>query len=120
MIGQEQKPGRLPIEALAATLFIAILAAVAVPMYLATVEEPMERACRANMQTIASAEEAWKESNAGHGYTTNLIDLNDQMGSIPGCPLKGNYRITISGSGRLSIYCSKRRHGRFDLVPVAR
>src|SRR5688572_6906266 len=53
------KPGLL-VEALATTLLIAILAAVAVPIYLATIEDPLENACSANMRTIASAEEMWR------------------------------------------------------------
>src|SRR5687767_12229798 len=96
MVEQERKP--VKIEALAMTLLISILGAVAVPVYLATVEDPQERACRSNMGTIASAEEAWRSAKSGREYTTDMIDLNDHLGALPRCPKGGTYRLKRVGA----------------------
>ena len=108
-----RKPGLL-IEALATTLLLAILAAAAVPIYLATVEDPDESRCRANMRTIASAEEMWRNAKPGRGYTTDLIDLNDHLGALPNCPKGGTYRLKRVGAG-LSIDCSAAKHRPMNL-----
>lgn len=107
MVEQDRKPFK--VEALATTLIVAILGAVAVPVYMATVEDPQERACRANMGTIASAEEAWRSGKPGREYTTDLIDLNDHLGALPKCPKGGTYRLKRIGAS-LSIICSAAKH----------
>ena len=58
----------------------AILMAVALPLYLAAVSDSQVKTCRANMQTIANAEAAYKTSTATHVYTTALTDLNTNLG----------------------------------------
>ena len=109
----QRTAGILRFEFLAAVLLPASIMAAAVPIYLATVEDPHERACRANMQTIASAEETWRAARPKLGYTTDLIDLNDHMGALPNCPKGGTYRLKKdrTGSG-LTIACSVAKHGR--------
>src|SRR5438045_2608634 len=86
------------IELLIVILVLAILMAVALPLYLAAVSDSQVKTCRANMQTISNAEAAWKTSDTSHTYTTNLSNLNTNLGATPVCPSGGAYSVTI-GSG---------------------
>src|ERR1041385_8822910 len=81
-----KRQGFTLIELLIVILILAILMAVALPLYLAAVSDSQIKTCRANMQTIANAEQAWKTSNSAHTYTTTLSDLNANLGSTPVCP----------------------------------
>src|SRR5438552_9988573 len=84
------------IELLIVILILAILMAVALPLYLAAVSDSQVKACRANMQTIANAEQAWKTSTSTHTYSTTLSDLNANLGATPVCPSGGTYSVAIS------------------------
>ena len=113
------------IELLIVILVLAILMAVALPLYLAAVSDSQLKACRSNMQTIANAEAAYKTQSSAHTYTTVLSQLNDNLGSTPVCPSGGTYSVQIStGSltanngqtvpnGGLLISCSATGHGKF-------
>jgi type IV pilus assembly protein PilA len=113
------------IELLIVILVLAILMAVALPLYLSAVADSQLKTCRSNMQTIANAEQAYKTSTPGHVYTTNLADLNSNLGSTPICPSAGTYSVTISTgastanngtavpAGGLVIACSATGHGVF-------
>src|SRR6266513_6315164 len=106
------------IELLIVILILAILMAVALPLYLAAVTDSQVKTCRANMQTISNAEAAWKTSDTTHTYTTTLSNLNANLGSTPVCPSGGTYSVTISTgastanngttvpSGGLGVACS--------------
>src|SRR5947207_918301 len=106
------------IELLIVILILAILMAVALPLYLAAVSDSQVKTCRSNMQTIANAEAAWKTNDTTHTYTTTLSNLNANLGSTPVCPSGGTYSVTISAgastaqngstvpSGGLVIACS--------------
>src|SRR2546421_9281693 len=86
------------IELLIVILVLAILMAVALPLYLAAVADSQVKTCRANMQTISNAEAAFKTSDTTHAYTTNLASLAGNLGATPVCPSGGTYSVTI-GSG---------------------
>src|SRR5438874_2864607 len=113
------------IELLIVILVLAILMAVALPLYLAAVSDSQLKTCRANMQTIANAEAAYKTSIATHVYTTDLTALNTNLGSTPVCPIGGAYSVVISSgsstanngssvpSGGLVISCNQTGHGVF-------
>ena len=114
------------IELLIVILVLAILMAVALPLYLSAVSDSQLKTCRSNMQTIANAEQAYKTSDPGHAYTTNMADLNPNLGSTPICPSAGTYSVTISTgastandgvttvpNGGLVIACSATGHGVF-------
>lgn len=120
---QRGRRGFTLIELLIVILVLAILMAVALPLYLAAVADSQVKTCRANMQTIANAEAAYKTSDATHVYTTTLSDLNSNLGATPVCPSGGTYSVTIgSGSanngtavpaGGLLISCTANGHGVF-------
>ena len=113
------------IELLITLLIMAILMAVAVPLYLAAVSNAEITTCRANMQAIANADQAYRARSATYEYTTDLDELPLDLGSIPVCPGGGEYSITISdGSehakngklvpeGGLVIHCTIESHGVF-------
>ena len=113
------------IELLIVILVLAILMAVAMPLYLAAVSDSQLKTCRANMQTIANAEAAYKTSNPAHTYDVNLADLNGNLGATPVCPSGGAYSVVISDgtakanngtavpNGGLVISCSAAGHGVF-------
>src|SRR5437773_253982 len=85
------------IELLIVILILAILMAVALPLYLAAITDSEVKSCRANMQTISNAEAAFKTSVSPHVYTTDLANLSSNIGSIsPRCPNGGTYSVTIS------------------------
>ena len=114
------------IELLIVILVLAILMAVALPLYLSAVSDSQLKTCRSNMQTIANAEQAYKTSDPGHVYTTNIADLNPNLGSTPICPSAGTYAVAISNgsstandgtttvpNGGLVISCTATGHGVF-------
>ena len=113
------------IELLIVILVLAILMAVALPLYLAAVADSQVKTCRANMQTISNAEAAYKTSSSTHVYTTDLTALNSNLGSTPVCPSGGTYSVSISTgsstaqngktvpSGGLVVSCSQSGHGVF-------
>ena len=120
-----RRKGFTLIELLIVILVLAILMAVALPLYLAAVSDSQVKTCRANMQTIANAEAAYKTSNSSHTYTTDLTQLNTNLGATPVCPSGGSYSVVISTgsstanngatvpSGGLLISCGATGHGKF-------
>jgi type IV pilus assembly protein PilA len=114
------------IELLIVILILAILMAVALPLYLAAVNDSEVKTCRANMQTISNAEAAYKTSMAPHTYTTDLSNLSSNIGVIQSsCPSGGTYSVTISSgsdsanngtnvpAGGLIVHCTTSGHGVF-------
>lgn len=120
-----RRKGFTLIELLIVILVLAILMAVALPLYLAAVSDSQVKTCRSNMQTIANAEAAYKTQNSAHVFTTNLSDLHDNLGATPVCPSGGTYSVTISSgsetanngatvpAGGLIVACSATGHGVF-------
>jgi type IV pilus assembly protein PilA len=121
---RSKRKGFTLIELLIVILVLAILMAVALPLYLAAVSDAQVKTCRANMQTIANAEAAWKTQDVTHTYTTTLTNLNANLGATPVCPSGGAYTVTISTgasvsngktvpAGGLLVACSATGHGTF-------
>src|SRR5437764_7054991 len=119
-----RRKGFTLIELLIVILVLAILMAVALPLYLAAVTDSQVKTCRANMQTISNAEAAWKTSDTTHAYTTTLSNLNANLGATPVCPSGGTYSVTLStGSstsnghtipaGGIVVSCTSTGHGTF-------
>src|SRR5690348_8262676 len=88
------------IELLVVVLILAILMAVALPLYLSAVADSQLKTCRANMQTIANAVQAARVKAVAADYSTwtgktvaaliaggNLQDLQ----AAPICPTGGAY-----------------------------
>ena len=110
------------IELLVVVLILAILMAVALPLYLSAVADSQTKTCRANMQTIANTVQAARVKAAANDYgtlitggvtTTNLPDLQ----AVPICPNAGAYSLANGSSGSATTFkvaCSFGTHGSFE------
>ncbi len=113
------------IELLIVILILAILMAVALPLYLGSLAKSESTTCRSNMWSIAQAEQAYRTRGSAHVYTTSLTNLYGDLGSTPTCPNGGTYTVSISDgtttagngqtvqSGGLVITCSVSSHGTY-------
>jgi type IV pilus assembly protein PilA len=115
------------VELLVVVLILATLMAVALPLYLSSIQDAGKKTCRANMQSIANAAQAWKVRTMAADFTTvTMANLLGDLGSTPVCPDGGTYSIVTSGTvndsngtavtvptGGLGIKCSFGNHGGF-------
>lgn len=87
------------VELLVVVLILAILMAVALPLYLGAIRNSEVGASRANMQTIANANQSYRLKNGA--YTTNIAQLEPDLGTQnvigPGNPQR-EYEIITSGT----------------------
>jgi type IV pilus assembly protein PilA len=88
------------IELLVVILILAILMAIALPLYLRAVRDSNRQTCRSNMQTVANAEQAYKVRSSGHAYTAAFADLTTgtnggDLTSTPVCPENGVYSLAL-------------------------
>jgi type IV pilus assembly protein PilA len=110
------------IELLVVILILAILMAIALPLYLRAVVDSERQTCQTNMQTIATALQAFRVRDASHLYPgqavlTDAPDLtpltsplvvgasSGDLQAIPTCPTLGMYAATSSAIGQLTITC---------------
>jgi len=96
------------VELLAVVLILAVLAGVAVPVYLNQRKKSADRACQANITAIAKAESMYLLSNSA--YTATMASLVGGSGGgladTPVCPLNNlGYTLTLA-SGVLTIDCA--------------
>lgn len=116
-----KRKGFTLIELLIVILILAILMAVALPLYLAAVGDSQKKTCRANMQTIANAAQAYKVRSTTHAYPTAIGDMvgaGQDLPAAPKCPSNsGDYTLSTDTSGNLTITCpggaSSPGHGTF-------
>jgi type IV pilus assembly protein PilA len=119
-----KRSGFTLIELLVVILILAILMAIALPLYLRAVRDSERQTCRSNMQTIAVACQAYKVRNIGHFYpgvasTTGPLDLDldllvgttDEydLQALPVCPNDltpgDSYDGNLNADGTITIYC---------------
>lgn len=92
------------IELLVVVLILAILAAVALPLYLDSIKTSEKNACATNIKTIATTVQAWKTKNRTLPYSTvfgapDVTDLVD-LQVAPTCPADGSaYNIEAGTLG---------------------
>ncbi|MCW3094405.1 MAG: hypothetical protein JWL77_23 [Chthonomonadaceae bacterium] len=114
------------IELLVVVLILAILMAVALPLYLSAVADAQKKTCRANMQTIANAVQAARVKSGAADYSalitggvtpTNLPDLT----ATPICPSAGAYTLANGSSASAATFQVKCNfgagtgaHGKFE------
>lgn len=89
------------VELLATVLILAVLSAVAVPLYLNTRKTSAARACKANIAAIASAECAYALRNGGYATLTTLTSAGPEgLSGTPKCPLDAAaYLLTSAADG---------------------
>ena len=113
------------IELLVVVLILAILMAVALPLYLSAVADSQRKVCRANMQTIANAVQAARVKTVAADYgalitagvtTASLPDLQ----AVPVCPNGGAYTLAQGSSASNTTfevkcsYAGPPAHGKFE------
>lgn len=122
----QNRKGFTLIELLIVVLILAILMAVALPLYLSAVADSQRKTCRANMQTISNAVAAARVKSAAANYgtfitggvnTTTLPDLT----STPICPNGGTYSLANGSTGdntTFQVKCSfgtgPDAHGKYE------
>ena len=101
------------VELLVVVLILAILMAVALPLYLGAIRNSEKGAARANMQTIANANQSHK-LQAGQ-YTAVIGDLEPDLGgpSIIG-PGTRQYTITLNNTATAGTPCDADGNGAVD------
>jgi type IV pilus assembly protein PilA len=112
LAASRNRKGFTLIELLVVVLILAILMAVALPLYLSAVADSQKKTCRANMQTIANAVQAARVKlgspdfqafvTAGAitpGSSGNVPDL----AALPICPNGGLYSI-VAGTGGVTSF----------------
>ncbi len=101
-----RKRGFSLVELLAVVLVLAVLAAVAVPLYTSQRRSAAGRACKANMTAIASAASAWALRNGAYPSSlTSLVGAAEGLTEVPQCPLGGTYSWSVASSGTATLSC---------------
>lgn len=102
------KRGFSLVELLAVVLVLAVLAAVAVPLYINQRKQAAARTCKANIAAIAASESAWALREGSFTATmSDLVGAQEGLAKTPKCPLDSkDYTLTIDDdSGDLTIAC---------------
>ncbi|RYG36284.1 prepilin-type N-terminal cleavage/methylation domain-containing protein [bacterium] len=90
------------VELLVVVLILAILMAVALPLYVSSVNDANKKTCRANMQSIANAAQAWKVKNRKTDFadliTGGIDELDGDLGTAPKTPGNADYSFVAAGS----------------------
>jgi type IV pilus assembly protein PilA len=109
------------IELLVVVLILAILMAVALPLYLNAVADSEKKTCRANLQTIANSVQAARVERRATDYSfaTGAVSTANEpdLQSVPKCPSGGTYSVGNGSSGDASTYkvtCTVGTHGSFE------
>jgi type IV pilus assembly protein PilA len=114
------------IELLVVILILAILMAIALPLYLRAVRDSNRQTCRSNMQTIANALQAFRVRDVDHWYpglaastagtidfaADNFLDPASDLAALPQCPTDSvagdadDYTATVDDNGQVTIMCN--------------
>jgi len=87
------------IELLVVILILAILMAIALPLYLRAVRDSEKQTCRANMQTIANAAQAWKVRNPSHQWPQSMDELFTNPDPNPNATTPGPSDVDLIAPG---------------------
>jgi prepilin-type N-terminal cleavage/methylation domain-containing protein len=122
------------VELLAVVMILAVLAAVAIPMYVNSRKTSAARACLANETAIAAAESAWATRNGSYNYDVpgppqtiatqtpytagvagtpahgGLVGAPEGLSDLVTCPLArvsytNSYTVVDGGTGNCVISC---------------
>ena len=114
------------IELLVVVLILAILTAVALPLYLSSVKDSEKKTCQTNMQTIANAVQAYKVRTRVASYPS-IQDVSSQVGSsgllsdlnfAPQCPESTTNVYTVTPdadpTAGFTVSCTDAAHGKWQ------
>jgi type IV pilus assembly protein PilA len=112
LAASRNRKGFTLIELLVVVLILAILMAVALPLYLSAVADSQKKTCRANMQTIANAVSAARVKTGAPdfaayvGITPTPLLIPD-LTAIPICPTAGTYSIAAgTAANSFKVVCT--------------
>ncbi len=114
------------IELLVVILILAILMAIALPLYLRAVRDSNRQTCRSNMQTIANALQAFRVRDVDHWYPglaagvagtidfslDSFLDPTSDLAALPQCPTDSisgdadDYGAEVNDNGQVTITCA--------------
>ena len=119
---RKSSPAFTLIELLVVILILAILMAIALPLYISATANSQMRTCRENMRTIGNAVQSDYYANQRTAYnyyftaggSVTLAKCPDLNG-VPVCPAGGTYKIQngASGGAQFRVHCSISSHGDF-------
>lgn len=94
------------VELLAVVLILAVLAGVAIPMYINSRRSAAARACKANIRAVASAQSAYYLRNNAWATMAQLVGAPEGLAKAATCPLDNDaYTMTAGAGGELPITC---------------
>jgi type IV pilus assembly protein PilA len=103
---KRNKRGFTLIELLVTVLILAILMAIALPLYLSAIADSERKTCRSNLQTIANANMAYRVRTRS-GFAALITDLVPDLATTPKCPNNGTYSITLgTPANSFTVHCS--------------
>ncbi len=105
-VNRNRRRGFSLVELLAVVLVLAVLAAVAIPLYVSQRRSAAGRACKANLNALASACSAYALRNGQYPAALSaVVGAAEGLTEIPNCPLGGAYtysRPTATGAATIS------------------
>jgi len=122
LTASRNRKGFTLIELLVVVLILAILMAVALPLYLSAVADSQKKTCRANMQTIANAVAAARVKSGAPNYGAlitggvTIVNIPD-LAAVPACPTGGVYTLAVGSSTdntTFQVACSAAGHLTFE------
>ena len=114
LIRNKRKKGFTLIELLVVVLILAILMAVALPLYLNSIQNSERRTCRANLQSIGNAYQAQRVATRGPVPAAGAVAIANapDLLAVPVCPTGGAYSIAAGTTGSFAVVCAN--HGTFE------
>jgi prepilin-type N-terminal cleavage/methylation domain-containing protein len=110
---RRMRTGFTLLEVMFTALILAVLAAVAIPLYASNKADAETKTCQSNERAIASAESKYYfEKNAYAVGAAGKLALRGQgLGDFPVCPKTNTdtFTLTDDGAGTLTIACTN--HG---------
>lgn len=110
-MNKKMQKGFTLVEIMIVVAIIAILAAIAIPNFIAYRNESQGNACVSNMSSIKTAAESYltKHPDATSFTATELAPDNGTgfLKKMPTCPKGGAYTVTKDDSGAIVVTCGK-------------
>lgn len=100
------KKGFTLLELLIVIVIIAILAGIAIPIYINTQEKAAESACIQNQKLIHLAAEEYNNVNSSYPENVQILVDEDYLQFMPKC--SGSYYSVINSDG--SVQCPSNKH----------